>query len=314
MATRLYAQAMRVTLLSGGVGGARMARALDLAGADLTVIVNVGDDTPTHGVNVSPDLDTVMYTLAGVVGPEGWGLADDTLRVMDTLAWLGADTTFRIGDRDLATNLFRTAGLAAGRTLSQITEDLCASFEVGPRLLPASDEPVATVVTTDDGDVGFQEYFVHRQHRDTVHDLTFVGAGDARPAPGVVEAIKEADAVVIAPSNPPLSIWPILAVPGITDAVATAERVIAVSPLFAGRALKGPAHEVLRSLGLPAGNAGVVAAYDGLLTDLVVDETDAADRAALAEPGLRIHVTNTHLTDPERAVRFGTWLQQLISG
>jgi LPPG:FO 2-phospho-L-lactate transferase len=304
---------MRVTLLSGGVGGGRMARALDLAGADLTVVVNVGDDAVTHGLHVCPDLDTVMYTLAGAEGPEGWGLVDDTLRVMDTLAWLGADTTFRIGDRDLATNLYRTAALSEGRRLSEVTAELCGAYEVGPRVLPASDDPVRTVVTTDDGSMSFQEYFVHRRHRDPVRDLAFDGAADARPAPGVMEAIEGADAVVVAPSNPPLSIWPILAVPGITDAVATAATVVAVSPLFGGSALKGPAHEVLTSLGLPAGNAGVVAAYDGLLTDFVVDEGDAADRARLAEEGLRVHVTSTRVADPERAARFGTWLLQLIS-
>lgn len=305
---------MRVTLLSGGVGGGRMARALDLAGADLTVVVNVGDDAATHGLHVCPDLDTVMYTLAGAEGPEGWGLADDTLRVMDTLAWLGADTTFRIGDRDLATNLYRTAALSEGRQLSEVTAELCGAYEVGPRVLPASDDPVRTVVTTDHGSMSFQEYFVHRRHRDRVRDLAFDGAADARPAPGVMEAIEGADAVVVAPSNPPLSIWPILAVPGITDAVATAATVVAVSPLFGGSALKGPAHEVLASLGLPAGNAGVVAAYDGLLTDFVVDEGDAADRARLSEEGLRVHVTSTRVADPEQAARFGTWLLQLISG
>ena len=305
---------MRVTLLSGGVGGGRMARALDLAGADLTVVVNVGDDAATHGLHVCPDLDTVMYTLAGAEGPEGWGLADDTLRVMDTLAWLGADTTFRIGDRDLATNLYRSAALSEGRRLSEVTAELCGAYEVGPRVLPASDDPVRTVVTTDDGSLSFQEYFVHRRHLDRVRDLSFDGAADARPAPGVMEAIEGADAVVVAPSNPPLSIWPILAVPGITDAVATAATVVAVSPLFGGSALKGPAHEVLTSLGLPAGNAGVVAAYDGLLTDFVVDEGDAADRARLSEEGLRVHVTSTRIADPERAARFGTWLLQLISG
>lgn len=304
---------LRVTLLSGGVGGARMARALALAGIDLTVVVNVGDDATTHGVHVSPDLDTVLYTLAGVEGPEGWGIADDTTRVMDTLAWLGADTTFTIGDRDLATNLYRTAALGEGRPLSEVTAELAEAFEVAATLLPATDEPVRTIVHTDDGPLGFQEYFVHRRHRDAVRDVTFEGAGDARPAPGVLEAMATADVLVVAPSNPPLSIWPILAVPGLTDAVADADRVLAVSPLFAGAALKGPAHEVMATLGLPAGNAGVVAAYDGLLTDLVVDRDDAADRQRISGPDLRVHVTDTRFADPERAASFGAWLRDLLS-
>ena len=305
--------APNVTILSGGVGGARTARALALAGFDLTVVVNVGDDQPTHGVCVSPDLDTVLYTLAEVEGPDGWGLADDTHRVMDTLAWLGADTTFRIGDRDLATNLYRTTALAAGRPLSAVTVDLVEAYDVSATILPATDDPVATVVLTDAGRLSFQEYFVHRRHQDEVRDLVFEGSGDARPAPGVLEAVTDADLVVIGASNPPLSIWPILAVPGLTDAVANADIVLAVSPLIGGRAIKGPAHEVLAALGLPPGNAGIVAAYDGLLTDLVVDTEDGADRLAMSGPDLRVHVTETRIADPDRAARFGRWLWDLVS-
>jgi LPPG:FO 2-phospho-L-lactate transferase len=304
---------LRMTMLSGGVGGARLARALDRDDVDLTVVVNVGDDALTHGVYVSPDLDTVVYTLAGAEGPQGWGLADDSSRVMDTLAWLGADTTFAIGDRDLATNLYRTAALADDRPLSAITAEIASAYEVRPRVVPATDDPVRTKVHLDDGVVDFQEYFVRRRHADTVYDLSFDGATTSRPAPGVLDAITGADVVVIAPSNPPLSIWPILAVPGITDAVTGAERVIAVSPLFGGVALKGPAHDVMASLGLPPGNEGVVAAYDGLLSDLVVDAGDAADRNAIAGPELRVHVTDTRFADPERATTFGSWLCTVAS-
>ncbi len=300
-------------MLSGGVGGARLARALDRDDVDLTVVVNVGDDALTHGVYVSPDLDTVVYTLAGAEGPRGWGLADDSTRVMDTLAWLGADTSFTSGFRDLATNLYRTAALADDRPLSAITAELAAAYDVRPRVLPATDDPVRTKVHLADGVVDFQEYFVKRRHADTVHDLTFDGASTSRPAPGVLPAITDADVVVIGPSNPPLSIWPILAVPGITDAVAAAERVIAVSPLFGGVALKGPAHDVMASLGLPTGNAGVVAAYDGLLSDLVIDAGDAGDRSRVGGPELAVHVTDTRFADPGRAATFGSWLCTVAS-
>lgn len=304
---------MRITLLSGGVGGARLARALDRPDVQLTVVVNVGDDALVHGVHVSPDLDTVVYTLAGSEGPAGWGIADDTTRVMDTLAWLGADTTFTIGDRDLATNLYRTAGLAAGRPLSALTAEIAEAFGLDPVVTPVTDDAVRTLVHLDDAVVEFQEYFVARRHVDPVRDLTFDGASEARPAPGVLAAIADADVVVIGPSNPPLSIWPILAVPGITDAVADAERVFAISPLFGGTALKGPAHAVMRTLGLPAGNAGVVAAYDGLLSDLVVDVADGGDRTAVSGPDLRVHVTDTRFADKERATAFGEWLCRTAS-
>lgn len=291
-----------------------MARALDLVDdVDLTVVVNVGDDALTHGVYVSPDLDTVLYTLAGVEGPQGWGLAEDEHKVMDSMAWLGADTTFRIGDRDLATNLFRTAELSAGRTLSDVTASLVESFEIEARVIPVTDDPVRTVVHTAEGPISFQEYFVHRRHRDRVEDLVYDGSGEARPAPGVLEAITGSDVVVIAPSNPPLSIWPVLNVPGVTDAVAAAERVIAVSPLIGGKAIKGPAAEVMAALGLPPGNEGVLAAYDGLVTDLVVDHEDAADRSTLSGPGLHVHVTGTRIADPEKAAVFGSWITDLAS-
>ncbi len=291
-----------------------MARALDLVGdVDLTVVVNVGDDALTHGVYVSPDLDTVLYTLARIEGPHGWGIAGDEHKVMDTMAWLGADTTFRIGDRDLATNLFRTAELSAGRTLSEVTASLVESFGVEASILPVSDDPVRTIVHTADGPISFQRYFVHRRHQDPVEDLVYEGSGEARPAPGVLEAIGEADVVVIAPSNPPLSIWPVLNVPGVTDAVANADRVIAVSPLFGGKALKGPAAEVMAALGLPPGNEGVLAAYDGLVTDLVVDHEDATDRQRLSGPDLHVHVTATRIADEDKAATFGSWITHLVS-
>lgn len=304
---------MRITLLSGGVGGARMARALDLAGTNLSVIVNVGDDDDILGLSVSPDLDTVMYTLAGIEGAQGWGLAGDSMIVMDSLAALGGDTRFSLGDRDLATNLHRTAARRRGTPLSEVTRDLAGSFRVRPSLLPATDDLLRTEIRVEDGWISFQEYFVHRGHRDPIIEVRFRGAAEARPAPGVITAIDEADAVVIGPSNPVLSVWPILAVPGVADALDRHDSVVAVSPLFSGRSLKGPAHEVMKSLGLPSGNAGLVAAYEGLISDLVVDTEDAPDRARLSGADLRVHVASTRVVDPRAGKEFGTWLLDLLS-
>ncbi|MBU1493967.1 MAG: 2-phospho-L-lactate transferase [Actinobacteria bacterium] len=298
-----------VTLLSGGVGGARLARGLaalpDLH--DLTILVNVGDDEDIYGLHVSPDLDTVTYTLAGIEGPYGWGIADDTFMVMDRMAALGVDTTFRLGDADLATCLIRTSSLAGGATLSEVTHRFAAGYGLTPRLLPVTDDRLRTVVDTTTGErLSFQDYFVLRGHRDQVAALHYRGAAEAAPAPGVMSAITGADLVVIAPSNPPLSIWPILAVAGIRKAVSDA-RVAAVSPLFGGRALKGPADRVMAALGLPPGNAGVLAAYEGLLDLLVVDRQDADD-IALSTPETRVVAADTRIGDPAAAARFAAWL------
>lgn len=304
---------MRIALLSGGVGGARMARSLDAAGASLTVVVNVGDDESILGLDVSPDLDTVMYTLAGVEGEPGWGLEGDTTKVMDALGRLGGDTRFTLGDRDLATHLARTTWRRDGVPLSEVTRRLADAHGLTVPVIPATDAALRTRVRIDEGWLSFQEYFVYRRHADAVHELDFAGAEESVPAPGVLEALDDADVIVIGPSNPPLSIWPILAVPGISDAVADHRRVVAVSPLFGGRALKGPADRVLRGLGLPGGNSGVVAAYEGLLSDLVVDTGDAHDRHELSGPDLRVHVADTRITDPARAKDFGQWLLALLS-
>ena len=304
----------KVVLLSGGVGGARLARGLSaLDDVDLTVVVNVGDDEVVYGLHVSPDLDTVLYTMAGVEGPEGWGLGSDTFAVMKRLALFGVDTRFRIGDRDLATNLFRTQELLAGAALSDITARTAEALGIFSTILPATEDTLRTMVKTGDGAwISFQEYFVIRGHEDDVADLRFDGAATAQASPGVLEAIGEADALVIGPSNPPLSIWPMLAIGEIAAAVESAQRVLAVSPLFGGRALKGPADRVLASLGLPAGNAGVVAAYGGLLDDLVIDTGDAQDRAALGDLGVKIHVGDTRIADPAAARTFADWLVDLL--
>lgn len=280
--------------------------------ASLTIVVNVGDDEEIYGVHVAPDLDTVTYTLAGREGPQGWGVAGDTFVVMGHLEALGVDTRFRLGDADLAVGLMRTAALRSGEPLSAPTARLAASLGVACRLLPATDDRLRTQVRPPGGEwLSFQDYFVLRGHRDEVAEVRFDGAETARPAPGIVEALGEAALVVIAPSNPPLSIWPILAVPGIREAVAAAPRVVAVSPLFGGKALKGPADRVMAALGLPPGNAGVLAAYEGLLTDLVFDQGDAADLATLDGGAVRLHAADTRIADLAAAARFARLLLEL---
>lgn len=294
-----------VLLLSGGVGGARLARGFArLDGWDTTVVVNTGDDDWVYGVFVAPDLDTVVYTLAEAEGPQGWGLANETWEVMEALAAFPVDTTFRLGDGDLATNLYRTMRIKEGTPLSLITDQIASTFKIGVKLLPATDQPLRTKLRTVGGEwLDFQDYFVRRQHRDRIGGIRFDGAEAARPAPGVIEAIRRARAVIIAPSNPPLSIWPILAVPGVRSALEAADTVIAVSPLFGGKALKGPAADVMDGLGLPAGNRGVAEAYRGLLSGLVVDVGDAEDVSFLSDRGLEAWATDTRIADPAAAAR-----------
>lgn len=303
-----------VVLLAGGVGGARAARSLRtcLSTEQLAVIGNVGDDDLIYGVPVSPDLDTVIYTLSGVEGPEGWGIRGDTFTLMDRLAALGVDTTFRLGDRDLATCLLRAEAFDNGRTLSQATVAIRAAFGVETQVIPATDDPVRTRIETTDGEwLSFQEYFVERGHRDEVAAMDFSGAASAEPAPGVIEAIDASDVVVIAPSNPALSVHPTLAVDEIARAVRQHPRVVAISPLFGGRALKGPADRVLASLGYPPGNAGVLAAYDGIVNELVIDRGDAEDVAQLSQP-ITIHVTDTRMAAADAGERFGRWFGRAI--
>ncbi|NIA24117.1 MAG: 2-phospho-L-lactate transferase [Gammaproteobacteria bacterium] len=305
---------IRVALLSGGVGGARLARGLDaLDDIDLSVIVNVGDDDVIYGLNVSPDIDTVTYTLAGLEGQHGWGIDGDEFEVMDHLSSFGIDTSFRIGDRDLATNLFRTKLLQDGTPLSEVTRLIGSAFSLRASVIPVTDDRLQTIIRVDDEMwIRFQEYFVMRSHKDEVLDVHFNGADQSEPAPGVLDAIADADLVAIAPSNPPLSIWPMLAVPGVADAVASAKRVICVSPLFGGRALRGPAHTVLRSLGMSAGNKGVLEAYHGLLHDFVIDLGDAPDRSRLNGLGVRIHIRDTRIADPPAARDFAAWMIDLL--
>lgn len=289
----------RCTVLCGGVGAARfmsgLVRVTDPA--RVTAIVNVADDEVFHGLHVSPDLDTVLYTLAGVVdGTRGWGVRGDSDAVQRALARLGRDTWFHLGDRDIATHIHRTALLREGRSLSEVTADLARAFGVATRLLPASDDRQATKVRTDAGWLDFQEWFVRRATREAVREIRF--DGDARPAPGVLEAIAAAGVIVLAPSNPFVSIGPILAVRGVRDAIERAAApVVAVSPIVGGEALKGPAAAMLASLGHQVSALGVARIYRGLVDILVIDERDAALATAIEALGMRVVATRTIMGD-----------------
>ena len=281
-----------IAALAGGVGAARFLRGLlEMCDErDVAVVVNTGDDVVLHGLRVSPDVDTVTYTLAGAVNPEtGWGLAGETWTVMEALERYRGLTWFRLGDRDLATHLYRTHRLGEGATLSEVTDELAKSWGLGLRVLPMSDDRVETRLDVEgEGEVAFQDYFVRRRHAVTVKAVRFAGAADAHPAPGVLDTLSTASRLVICPSNPVLSIAPILAVPGIEAAVAARrDDVVAVSPIVAGAALKGPADRLMAELGHEVSVAGVARLYSALAATLVVDEADAALAPAVEEAGMR---------------------------
>jgi LPPG:FO 2-phospho-L-lactate transferase len=299
---------MKVVELSGGVGGARLARGLAaLTNVDLTVVVNVGDDASNHGLYICPDLDTVVYSLAGIEGPMGWGRAGDTFHLNEELARFRVDNTLQLGDRDLALKLFRTFSIDRGGSLSSVTDEVTRSFGVATRVTPVTDDVLRTMVRVADGWLTFQDYFVTRRHEDEVLELRYQGADEARPAPGVIEAISEADLVVIGPSNPPLSIWPMLAVKEVREAVLTHPSVTAVSPLIGGKAIKGPADRVMMSLGLPAGSEGVARAYEGLIDRLVIDKADGDDATSM-EDDIEILISETLITEPQAAARLAAEL------
>jgi LPPG:FO 2-phospho-L-lactate transferase len=295
-----------VVVLSGGVGGARFVRGLvDLVGpGEVTVIGNVGDDTEVLGLHVSPDLDSLLYTLTDRNDEErGWGRRDETWNALETVRELAeGDAWFQLGDRDLGLHLVRTEALQAGEPLSAVTARVAAAFGLEARLLPATDDRLRTIVETPVGAFSLQEWFVRRRHEDEVDGLHFEGAELARPAPGVLEAIDDASLVVIAPSNPYISIWPILAVQAIEDSVrSTPTPVVGVSPVIGGKAVKGPAGRMLDRLAGGTSPAHVAGCYPGLLDALVIDEADAAGAEVLEAAGVRPHVTRTLMADRETA-------------
>jgi LPPG:FO 2-phospho-L-lactate transferase len=290
-----------ITVLAGGVGAARFLRGLiDVVDpASVTVISNTADDQEFFGLHVSPDIDTVIYTLAGVVNEEqGWGLAGDTYQMLERAKTLGEDTWFLLGDKDIATHLMRTQVLRDGGTISEATSTLARAHGLSCRVLPMTDDRVRTIVTTDEGDISFQEYFVRRRQQDNVRALNFDGARDASPAPGVLDALRDADAVIVAPSNPLVSIGPLLAVPGIRETlVETKAPAVAVSPIIGGKALKGPADKMLTSLGHESSAAGVARLYADFLDVLIIDNEDAALASKVETAGVQPVVTDTIMRD-----------------
>jgi len=298
------APARPLVVLAGGVGAARFLQGVVSVWPSEQVIVisNVGDDTEIYGLHVSPDIDIVAYTLAGMVdAAKGFGLLHDSFDVVESLARYGEETWFRLGDRDLATCLFRTNQLRAGRPLSAITAVIAHALGLDLTILPVTDAPLRTLVETPGGRLSFQEYFVKRRTEDEVLGMHFEGAAQASPAPGVLDAIERARAILIAPSNPFVSIDPILAVPGIREAlIATAAPIVAVSPIVGGEALKGPAAKMFRSLGKEASAAGVAAHYHGLVQTLVIDALDRSLAAAIRPTGMRVAITDTIMRGPRQ--------------
>ena len=293
---------MKVCALAGGVGGAKLSAGLQdaLAPGDLSVVVNTADDFDPWGLRVCPDLDTVMYTLAGVANPEtGWGLAGESFAFLDALSGYGEDTWFKLGDRDLATHVLRTQKLRAGETLTKITAELSRALGVPGSILPMCDEKVSTVLKTPAGLLEFQEYFVRRRQRDEVLGVDLRGIEDARPTDAVLGALSGADVVVLCPSNPVVSLGPILSVPGMREALAAASAPkVAVSPIVGGRALKGPADRMLSSLGHEVSSAGVAALYGGLLGGMVIDGEDEGQRGDIEGLGIEVLVTDAVMHDP----------------
>ena len=295
-----------IVALAGGVGAARLLRGMVevVPPGDITAIVNTGDDTVLHGLHIAPDLDTVMYTLADAINTEtGWGLAGETWRVMESLRRLGGVTWFNLGDQDLATHCYRTQRLSEGATLGVVTAELARSWGLGIRLVPVTDDPLRTRLQLIDGpEVGFQEYFVRLRHDVPVSGVRFEGAEQARPGPGVLEALRAADSIVVCPSNPVVSIGPLLAVPGMEEELEGArDRIVGVSPIIAGAALKGPADRLLREMGFESSVVGVARWYASWMGTLVIDEADADLAGAVEAEGVRCVVAPTVMSSVDRS-------------
>ncbi|MCC7367443.1 MAG: 2-phospho-L-lactate transferase [Chloroflexi bacterium] len=290
-----------VVVLAGGVGAARFLEGVVQAvdPSRVTVVVNTGDDTELYGLTVCPDVDTVLYTLSGQVEPsQGWGVRGDTYHALEMFERLGRERWFLLGDRDLAVHIHRTELLRQGRALSEVTADLTARMGLAVRMLPMSDEPVRTQIRTPDGWLAFQEYFVHRRSQDDVLEIRYDGVEAARPAPGLLDTIRQASVILISPSNPLVSVGTILALDGVRDALReTAARIVGVSPIIGGATIKGPADRMMRGLGMEVSAVGVARAYADFLDVLVIDNQDAALAPAVEAEGVRAVVTDTIMRD-----------------
>jgi LPPG:FO 2-phospho-L-lactate transferase len=286
-----------ITCLAGGVGAARFLEGLAsvFPPEKITAIVNTGDDLQYLGCHVSPDLDIVTYTLAGLADRQnGWGIQEDTHNCLGQLAKYSAETWFRIGDRDFATHLLRTAFLQQGFNLSEVTEKIRTSLKVKAQILPMTDQIVATKIKTPVGVLEFQEYFVKRKFQDQVEDVTYEGATLAIPAPGVTPAIEKSDLIIFCPSNPILSIGPMLAIPGIRDSLSkTRARIVGISPIVGGKAIKGPLDKMMESLGLEVSPFGVAQLYRGLMRGYVIDQLDKSIASKITSLGMKVLATNT---------------------
>jgi LPPG:FO 2-phospho-L-lactate transferase len=301
---------MKIAALAGGVGGSKLLLGLYrvMDPADLTIIVNTGDDIVMHGLHVSPDPDIITYTLAGVVNEEtGWGITGESFRVADGLARYGRPVWFKLGDRDLATHIHRSALLKNGRTLSQAMDSIRTALGVRARLLPMSDNPVPTMLETDEGRMHLQDYLVRRRCEPTLQKIVFDGADRARPAPGVIEAIEQADGIVISPSNPLISIGPILAVPGIREALRKRRAdVVVVCPLVGGKSLKGPSDKMMAELRYEVSAVGVASLYRDICGTFMIDDVDEMGGGAIEALGMKAVVRPTVMTsveDKERLAR-----------
>lgn len=296
-------RAQNVTVICGGVGAARLLQSLSsyIPADQITAIVNVGDDMNLHGLHISPDLDTIVYTLAKQVSTErGWGLEGESWQAMEMVGRYGGDDWFALGDRDLGTHLFRTNELMKGATLSGITKVIARAWDLDHRILPVTDNRLRTMVTIADGtEISFQEYFVGQSHSVSVQSVRFEGASAADPAPGVIEAIEAADRVIVAPSNPAVSIDPVLAVPGVSEAIKQRRSsVIAVSPIIGGKALKGPADRLMNELGRESSATGIAEWYKDLIGKLVIDSVDHGLAGAIQTFGIEPIVTETIMAKP----------------
>lgn len=296
-----------ISVLSGGVGAARLLSALSrvLDPSEITAIVNVGDDLVLHGLTICPDLDTISYTLAGLNNGElGWGLRGETWRVMDELSELGGAAWFRLGDRDLATHLYRSQRISEGATKSDVTRELCEHWGVRVRLLPVTNDSIATEFDTALGRLSFQQYFVEHHHDVAVNAIEVVGVDTARAAPDVLETLNSCSRIVIAPSNPLISIDPILQIPGVRDILARRhDDVVAISPIINGAALKGPADRLLGELGHDVSSVGVAQYYEGLIGTFIIDQADVNLRDVICARGVKVEVTTTVMADAENALR-----------
>ena len=292
-----------ICVLTGGTGGAKFVDGLRqvIPAEEITIVVNTGDDLLWWGLYVSPDIDSITYVLSGLLSRErGWGVKGDTFLCLQAMGQLGEPTWFHTGDRDLAVHLLRSRLLAEGKTLSEATSAICEKLAVRARILPMSNSRVETRVDTPSGELSFEEYFVQRWFQDPVKSVRFAGSSDAEPAPGVVEAITTADAVIIAPSNPITSIGPILAVPGIREALLSARgKVAAVSPIIGNAPVAGPAGILMTAQGLPCSIAGVARAYEDFLDILICDSRDARAAESLRKAGLRVQCTQTIMRTAE---------------